>query len=99
MAFIASDFLFFSEEPVSIRSKHPSIPNCFNVISQLLIPFPVIRTTITSVSYTHLDVYKRQIHVSPSEKELRAMGNSEQEQAEAMKHKDLINCSITIANK
>lgn len=26
------------------------------------------------------------IHVSPSEKELRAMGNSEQEQAEAMKH-------------
>ena len=39
------------------------------------------------------------IHVSPSEKELRAMGNSEQEQAEAMKHKDLINCSATIANK
>ena len=36
MSFIASDFLFFSEEPVSIRSKHPSIPNCFNVISQLL---------------------------------------------------------------
>ena len=34
------------------------------------------------------------IHVSPSEKELRAMGNSEQEQAEAMKHKDLINCSL-----
>ena len=26
------------------------------------------------------------IHVSPSEKELRAMGNTEQEQAEAMKH-------------
>ena len=34
------------------------------------------------------------IHVSPSEKELRAMGNSEQEQAEAMKHKDLINLSL-----
>lgn len=26
------------------------------------------------------------IHVSPSKKELRAMGNTEQEQAEAMKH-------------
>ena len=59
----------------------------FNLTNENIYKSQVIKDIDTNIGQLlKTDAKFYAIHVSPSEKELRAMGNTEQEQAEAMKH-------------
>ena len=77
---------YMEHEELERMEKGTSIDGFFNLTEDNIYKSKVIKDMDTNIGQLlKIDAKFYAIHVSPSEKELRAMGNTEQEQAEAMK--------------
>ena len=77
---------YMEHEDLERMEKGTYIDGFFNLTEDNIYKSKVIKDMDTNIGQLlKIDAKFYAIHVSPSEKELRAMGNTEQEQAEAMK--------------
>ena len=77
---------YMEHEDLERMEKGTYIDGFFNLTEDNIYKSKVIKDIDTNIGQLlKIDAKFYAIHVSPSEKELRAMGNTEQEQAEAMK--------------
>ena len=77
---------YMEHEDLERMEKGTYIDGFFNLTEDNIYKSKVIKDMDTNIGQLlKIDAKFYSIHVSPSEKELRAMGNTEQEQAEAMK--------------
>lgn len=77
---------YMGHEDLERMEKGTYIDGFFNLTEDNIYKSKVIKDMDTNIGQLlKIDAKFYAIHVSPSEKELRAMGNTEQEQAEAMK--------------
>ena len=77
---------YMEHEDLERMEKGTYIDGFFNLTEDKIYKSKVIKDMDTNIGQLlKIDAKFYAIHVSPSEKELRAMGNTEQEQAEAMK--------------
>ena len=77
---------YMEHEDLERMEKGTDIDGFFNLTEDNIYKSKVIKDMDTNIGQLlKIDAKFYAIHVSPSEKELRAMGNTEQEQAEAMK--------------
>ena len=77
---------YMEHEDLERMEKETYIDGFFNLTEDNIYKSKVIKDMDTNIGQLlKIDAKFYAIHVSPSEKELRAMGNTEQEQAEAMK--------------
>ena len=77
---------YMEHEDLERMEKGTYIDGFFNLTEDNIYKSKVIKDMDTNIGqHLKIDAKFYAIHVSPSEKELRAMGNTEQEQAEAMK--------------
>lgn len=77
---------YMEHEDLERMEKGTYIDGFFNLTEDNIYKSKVIKDMNTNIGQLlKIDAKFYAIHVSPSEKELRAMGNTEQEQAEAMK--------------
>ena len=77
---------YMEHEDLGRMEKGTYIDGFFNLTEDNIYKSKVIKDMDTNIGQLlKIDAKFYAIHVSPSEKELRAMGNTEQEQAEAMK--------------
>ncbi|RGN77847.1 clindamycin resistance transfer factor BtgB [Bacteroides sp. 4_1_36] len=77
---------YMEHEDLERMEKRTYIDGFFNLTEDNIYKSKVIKDMDTNIGQLlKIDAKFYAIHVSPSEKELRAMGNTEQEQAEAMK--------------
>ena len=77
---------YMEHEDLERMEKGTYIDGFFNLTEDNIYKSKVIKDMDTKIGQLlKIDAKFYAIHVSPSEKELRAMGNTEQEQAEAMK--------------
>ena len=77
---------YMEHEDLERMEKGTYIDGFFNLTEDNIYKSKVIKDMDTNIGQLlKIDAQFYAIHVSPSEKELRAMGNTEQEQAEAMK--------------
>lgn len=77
---------YMEHEDLERMEKGTYIDGFFNLTEDNIYKSKVIKDVDTNIGQLlKIDAKFYAIHVSPSEKELRAMGNTEQEQAEAMK--------------
>ena len=68
--------LLYTSDPMALQfQKHPVIVQLFQVIGEPLVPDRQQAEEAGPVSYTHLDVYKRQISKYPPNQETEALSH------------------------